>query len=529
MAVGSSRQQVSSVSLKRKGLSEREAAYEKARDEIEEERYAVHNAAQAVRNDRLMQSSQSLDYFEARKDDALAAALKARGTPNFRALVKEATTYESAFKTAKQQHERLAASLEAESQASSRKIRFGLEEAAQRRMMETFEKQGAPSRLPQRADASAVSVLTVPPSFKNDGGEPLFPIKRAEIQRIVVSGSERAEFEESDSVKVMHGRASVAGVKLRDRKDFANLIRYIQCEQDDAGLAFAWTIVVTTVWGALVRKALQLTGNPGDANTLAGATVAMAYETIGGFDVDRAEKEASNKSKYFDDAFTGWLISAGTRDFIDERRKLSSKMEETDQRFTRDDESDGEFTSVYDEATAEGEGGLGLRRDVRPSFGSILQAESADVISDLKRALKRLSTELVSGREKVQAFKMYAFYDYKQKQIGAEFPTYTPQGELKPLTERSVNAWIQEVFAALQQKSPEFEHLCRQGKALVDTAKAHEGVWKTDRMDAREERQAIRRGERPRAENPRRRRRFPNPAFEALPVELSSLLVALTQ
>jgi DNA-directed RNA polymerase specialized sigma24 family protein len=340
-----------------------------------------------------------------------------------------------------------------------------------------------------------VSVLAVPPAFKSADGKPLFPIKNAEIQRIAVSGSE--EFKEDDSVKRIQGRASVQGVRLRDPADFPNLIRYIQCEQDEAGLAFAWTIVVTTVWRSLVKAAMRLVKNESDANTLAGATVAMAYETIGTFDVDKEERR---KSKNMEEAFTGWLINAAKNDFIDEIRKM--RRLESDQRFTRDDESDGEFTSVYEQTSTEDAGGLGLRRDVRPSFGSILQAESADVISDLKRALRRIATELVSGREKVQAFKMYAFYDYKQKQIGAEFPTYTPQGELKPLTERSVNAWIQEVLAALQQKSPEFEHLCREGKALVESAKAHEDVWKTDRMDAVEERKAIRRGERPRADNP---------------------------
>jgi len=521
MAVGSNRP-LTAVSLKRKGLSERDAAYEKALQEIAEERAAVYNAAQTVRNNRLMQSQQELDYFEAQKDDAVAAALKARGTPNFRALVREAQVLEKTLQTAQGQHAKLEASLDAESEAERRKMRLGLEEAAQRRMMETFEKKGSLPRLPERAVASAVSVLAVPPAFKNVEGKPLFPIKRAEIQRIAVSG--REDFKEDDSVKRIQGFAPVAGVRLRDPADFPNLIRYIQCEQDEAGLAFAWTIVVTTVWRSLVKAAMRLVKNESDANTLAGATVAMAYETIGTFDVDKEERR---KSKNMEEAFTGWLIHAAKNDFIDEIRKMGRL--ESDQRFTRDDESDGEFTSVYEQTSTEDAGGLGLRRDIRPSFGSILQAESADVISDLKRALRRIATELVSGREKVQAFKMYAFYDYKQKQIGAEFPTRTASGEDKPLSRETVNKWIQEVFAALQQKSPEFEHLCREGKALVESAKAHEGVWTTDRIDATQERQAVRRGERPRAENPLRSRRFPNPSFRHLPAALSGLLTKLTR
>jgi DNA-directed RNA polymerase specialized sigma24 family protein len=237
-------------------------------------------------------------------------------------------------------------------------------------------------------------VLAVPPAFKNAGGKPLFPIKRAEIQRIAVSGTERTEAEGDAPALQMQGRAPVAGVRLRDPADFPNLIRYIQCEQDDAGLAFAWTIVVTTVWRSLVKAAMRLVKNESDANTLAGATVAMAYETIGTFDVDKEERR---KSKNMEEAFTGWLIHAAKNDFIDEIRKMGRL--ESDQRFTRDDESDGEFTSVYEQTSTEDAGGLGLRRDIRPSIGSIVQAESADVISDLKRALRRLSTELVSGRE----------------------------------------------------------------------------------------------------------------------------------
>ena len=499
MAVGSNRP-LTAVSVKRKAISERDAAYEKALQEIAEERAAEYNAAQTVRNERLMQSRQDLDYFEARKEDALRKALaaqKAGDRANFRVLVKDAETYESAWITATKQHAKLEAALEAQSDAERRQMRRGLEAAAEKRMAETFEKEGSISPLTQRSESSAVSVLKVPRAFQKPNGEPLFPIKRAEIQRIVVSGTERTDAEGDAPALQMQGRAPVAGVRLRDPEDFPKLLRYIQTERNEEGLAFAWTIVVTTVWRSLVKAAMRLVKNESDANTLAGATVAMAYETIGAFDVDREEKR---KSKNMEEAFTGWLIHAAKNDFIDEIRKMGKF--ESDQRFTRDDESDGEFTSVYEQVSSEDQGSTGLRFDVRPSFGSLLQAESADLVSDLKRALKRLSTELVSGREKVQAFKMYAFYDYKQKQIGAEFPTYTPQGELKPLTERSVNAWIQEVFAALQQKSPEFEHLCREGAALVESAKAHEDVWKTDRMDAVEERKAIRRGESPRAENP---------------------------
>lgn len=524
MAVASGKQ-TSSVYQKGRAITERDAAYEKALAEVDAERAAAFNDKQMIRNSLRESSQRQVDYLEAKKDDALAKALKARGTPEFRALVKDATTYESAYKTAVQQRAALLVRLDAEEAAGVRDLRRGREEEAHRRVLAAFEKKK--TALPSAAVSTASSTLLgVPRAFLNADGSPRFPIKQAEVQRIAVSGSE--QIEDSESLKTVQGRAPVYGYRLRNREDFAKLIRYIQTEQDEAALGFAWTIVATTVWRPLVSAAMRLTKNESDANTLAGATIAAAYETIGGFDVDREARK--NKSRYFDDAFAGWLIRAAQRDFIDERRKLGRL--ESDQRFESDDESDGEFVSVYEDVSTDDPGAAGLKYATLSSFGSILQAESEDTIRDIKRVLRRIATDLDSGREKVQAFKMWAFNEYTQDQIGKEFPTRTASGEDKPLSRETVNKWIKEVLAALRQRSPEFSGLCFEGETLVDAAKQHGPVWQQQRKAAAKERQAIRRGEIERAENPRRYRSSPrlrNPSFAALPASLARFLTSLTR